>query len=83
MHKKMATASNLSSEMNRMIRERARGPYAMYFHSSVPCPVALNRRDEQGCNWTVFVEPSVLPGSVPFLDLIISKLMGEYDLVPG
>jgi hypothetical protein len=83
MHKKTATASNLCSEMNRLIRERARGPYAIYFHSSVPEPVPLNRRDERGCNWTVYVEPTVPPGSVPFLDLIVSRLMGEYDLVPG
>jgi hypothetical protein len=45
--------------------------------------VALDARDTSGCNWTVLAEPSHLPAALPFLDLIISQLMQEYDLVPG
>jgi hypothetical protein len=83
MHKRAATAEDLSSELDRLIRERARGPYARYFHAPVPQPVPLPQRDANGCNWTV-VNTAVLPAAaVAFIDLIVSRLMHEYDLVPG
>jgi len=83
MSKRVATVDDLSSELDRRIRERARGPYARYFHAPVPRPVPLPRRDANGCNWTV-VNPAALPAAaVAFIDLIVSRLMFEYDLVPG
>jgi hypothetical protein len=83
MNKRAVTADDLSSEMDRMIRERARGPYARYFHAPAPRPVPLPRRDANGCNWTV-VNPASLPGAAAaFIDLIVSRLMHEYDLLPG
>ena len=83
MAKKSATASGLQAELDRRIQERARGPYSGYGHSAVPLPVLLETRDTNGCNWTVISEPSQLPSALPFLELIISQLMWEYDLVPG
>ena len=83
MSKRTVTADDLSSELDRLIRERARGPYARYFHAPAPQPVPLPRRDENGCNWTV-INPVALPAAaVAFIDLIVSRLMFEYDLVPG
>ncbi len=83
MTKRAATVDDLSSELNRRIRERARGPYARYFHAPVPKPVPLPARDANGCNWTV-INPVTLPAAaLAFLDLIVSRLMQEYDLVPG
>jgi hypothetical protein len=83
MTKKSATASSLQAELDRRIRERARGPYASYTCDCVPQPVRLETRDASGCNWTVIPAPTQPAASVPFLDLIISQLMMEYDLVPG
>jgi hypothetical protein len=83
MTKRAVTAEDLTSELDRMIRERARGPYARYFHAPVPKPVPLSRRDANGCNWTV-INPATLPAAaVAFIDLIVSRLMYEVDLVPG
>lgn len=83
MSKRAATAEDLSTELDRMIRERARGPYARYFHSQAPRPVPLPKRDANGCNWTV-INPVALPAAaMAFVDLIVSRLMSEYDLVPG
>ena len=83
MAKKSATVSALQAELDRRIHERARGPYSSYACSRIPVPVALDERDASGCNWTVIAEPSHPPAALPFLDLIISQLMREYDLVPG
>jgi len=82
MSKRAVTAEDLTSEMDRLIRERARGPYARYFHAPVPRPVPLPRRDANGCNWTV-LDPASLPGAAAFIDLIVSRMMHEYDLLPG
>jgi hypothetical protein len=83
MEKKRVTASGLHAEMDRRIRERARGPYERYVDSQVPLPVLLDTRDAAGCNWTIGAAPSQSLASLPFLDLIISQMMREYDLVPG
>jgi hypothetical protein len=83
MDKKRVTASGLATELDRRIRERARGPYQRYVDSKVPVPVALAGRDATGCNWTVVAAPSQPLAALPFLDLIISQLMREYDLIPG
>lgn len=83
MTKKSATQSVLQAELDRRIRERARGPYSVYAGSRIPTPVALDGRDTSGCNWTVISEPYQPAAQLPFLDLIISQLMREYDLVPG
>jgi len=83
MAKKSATASGLQAELDRRIQERARGPYSCYACTCVPLPVPLETRDGSGCNWTVLAAPTQPPASLPFLDLIISQLMLEYDLVPG
>jgi hypothetical protein len=83
MAKKSATASRLQAELDRRIRERARGPYSSYASNCVPLPVPLEIRDASGCNWTVVPAPTQPAASLPFLDLIVSQLMMEYDLVPG
>jgi hypothetical protein len=83
MVKKQATASVLHAEMDRRIRERARGPYLRYCNSEVPLPVLLGGRDGSGCNWTVIAAPTQPLSALPFLELIISQLMLEYDLIPG
>lgn len=83
MQKKQMTAGLLHAEIDRRIRERARGPYARYADSDVSLPVLLATRDSNGCNWTVTIVPTELPAAVTFLDLIIAQMMLEYDLVPG
>jgi hypothetical protein len=83
MAKKRATASRLQAELERRIRERARGPYSSYASNCVPRPVPLEIRDGSGCNWTVIPAPTQPVASLPFVDLIVSQLMMEYDLVPG
>lgn len=83
MSKRPATAEDLTSELDRMIRERARGPYACYFHAPIPKPVPLPRRDVNGCNWTVITAATLPLAAIAFIDLIVSRLMREYDLVPG
>ena len=83
MDKKQATADGLHAELDRRIRERARGPYSRYLHSQLPVPVPLDRRDDRGCNWTVTAQPVEPLAAMPFLELIITQLMREYDLVPG
>ena len=83
MSRRAVTAEDLSCELDRCIRERARGPYARYFHAPTPRPVPLARRDASGCNWTV-VNPVALPtAAAAFIDLVVSRLMREYDLLPG
>ena len=83
MEKKRATAACLHAEMDRRIRDRARGPYLRYMDTEVPLPVPLVKRDSRGCNWTVVDVPTQPLSALPFLELIISQLMLEYDLVPG
>jgi hypothetical protein len=83
MDKKLATADGLHAELDRRIRERARGPYSRYVNSQLPVPVPLDRRDDSGCNWTVPTQPVEPLAAMPFLELIITQLMREYDLVPG
>ncbi len=83
MSKRLATADDLTSALDRLIRERARGPYACYFHAPIPQPVPLPRRDAQGCNWTVVTAATLPLAALAFIDLIVSRLMCEYDLVPG
>ena len=83
MKKRVVSADTLSSELDRMIRERARGPYARYFHAPVPKPVPLPKRDANGCNWTVITAASLSGAAATFIDLIVSRLMCEYDLLPG
>jgi hypothetical protein len=83
MSKRTATADALTSELDRLIRERARGPYARYYHAPIPKPVPLPRRDANGCNWTVINAITLPMAAVAFFDLVVSRLMREYDLVPG
>lgn len=83
MTKRKATADALTSELDRLIRERARGPYARYYHAPIPKPVPLPKRDANGCNWTVITAVTLPLAAVAFIDLIVSRLMREYDLVPG
>lgn len=83
MNKQAVTADDLRSELDRCIRERARGPYARYFHAPTPRPVPLARRDANGCNWTIVVPLALPAAALAFLDLVVSRLMREYDLVPG
>ena len=83
MKRRPLTTEDLTSEIDRRIRERARGPYARYFHAPVPRPVPLAGRDANGCNWTV-INPASLPAAAgAFIDLIVSRLMHEYDLIPN
>jgi hypothetical protein len=83
MHKRAVTAADLSSQLDRLIRERARGPYSRYFNADVPLPIPLTQRDASGCNWTVVNQPSVTPDAAGFIDLVVSRLRLEYDLMPG
>jgi hypothetical protein len=83
MMRKKATASVIYSEMHRLVRERARGPYSRYCNADLPAPVPLPRPDASGCNWTVNVDSAQPLAALPFLDLILNKLMREYDLVQG
>ena len=83
MDKKCATADGLHAELDRRIRERARGPYRRYVDSALPLPVPLRARDSMGCNWTIVAAPTQPLSALPFLDLIISQMMREYDLMPG
>lgn len=76
------TATDLHSELDRRIRERACGPYSRYFNASVPHPVLLAERDAQGCNWTVVTQPTLRPEAAGFIDLVVSRLRYEYDLLP-
>lgn len=82
MNKRVVSADDLSSELDRLIRERARGPYARYFNAPVPKPVPLSKRDANGCNWTVITAASLPAAAAAFFDLILSRLMREYDLLP-
>jgi hypothetical protein len=82
MAKKSATLGALQTELDRRIRERARGPYSCYGCVRMATPVALDARDTNGCNWTVINEPNQPAAALPFLELIISQLKREYDLIP-
>jgi hypothetical protein len=77
------SAADLSSEMDRRIRERACGPYSRYFNATTPRPVLLSQRDSHGCNWTVVAQPTLRPEAAGFIDLVVSRLRFEYDLLPG
>ena len=83
MSKKSLTQQQLQSELDRRVRERARGPYSLYMSSVLPQPVPLSARDSAGCNWTVIAPTDQAPSALPFFDLIITQLMREYDLIPG
>ncbi len=83
MNKKCVTASGLQAEIDRRIRERARGPYLRYQESKLPLPGILPVRDASGCNWMILWGPCQPLAAQPFLELIISQMMREYDLVPG
>jgi hypothetical protein len=83
MFKKPLTQQQLQAELDRRVRERARGPYSLYQSSAVPQPVALPGRDAAGCNWTVISPTNQTPSALPFFDLIITQLMREYDLIQG
>ena len=76
------TTTDLLSELDRRIRERACGPYSRYYNATVPRPVLLAERDAHGCNWTVVTQPTLRPETVGFLDLVVSRLRHEYDLLP-
>jgi hypothetical protein len=83
MMRKKATASLIYSEMHRLVRERARGPYLRYCNADLPAPIPLPQPDASGCNWTVNVDSAQPLAALPFLDLILNKLMREYDLIQG
>lgn len=83
MTKKPLTQLQLQAELDRRVRERARGPYSLYQTTAVPQPIALPGRDAAGCNWTVLNPTDQAPSALPFFDLIITQLMREYDLIPG
>jgi hypothetical protein len=83
MDKKCVTASGLHAEIDRRIRERARGPYLRYVDSELPLPVMLDVRDASGCNWTILSGPGQPLAAQPFLELIISQMIREYELMPG
>lgn len=82
MQRRMISATDLHSELDRRIRERACGPYSRYFNSTVPRPVLLAKRDSHGCNWTVVTQPTLRPEAAGFIDLVVSRLRYEYDLLP-
>lgn len=81
MRKPAVTAADLASELDRRIREQARGPYARFFNTAVPRPIPLSARDAQGCNWTVVSPTPTSADAASFMDLVVTRLRLEYDLL--
>jgi hypothetical protein len=79
--KKRASADEIRAEIQRRI-EASDALGGDCRESKAPTPMLADPAQNDGCNWTINIVPSYIPGCTGVVAEIVRQVMAEYDLAP-